>query len=128
MILSAIKARAMPYVYLLIGLLIIGLAGLVYWLYKDNQHLSGEIERLDQANEQLADSARNQAAENAALDAELKRRDQLALEAVRNRQKAASDARKQRQGIEDAIKDNDCASEPHPAAVGDWLRKHSDDL
>lgn len=128
MILSALKARLMPILYALTGLTILASAGVIYWLYRDNQQLAGEVERLDQANAQLAESARHQAAENASLNAEMKRRDQITLQAVRARQKAASEARKQQKGIADALTDNDCASEPHPAAVGDWLRKHSDGL
>lgn len=128
MIFTAIKARAMPILYTAIGLLILSLSVAVWWLYRDNQSLSGQAERLEEQAEQLADVNSSQAAENDQLHEELKRRDRIALEASQARDRYASQARKAEEELSHALENSECAAQPHPVAVGDWLRKHSDDL
>lgn len=127
MIFSALKARAMPIAATVIATIIAAMGGVIWWLYKDNQSLHGEAERLYQANDQLAEHARSQAAENAQLNTELKRRDRLASEAAEARDRYASQARKAEEELRHALENSECAAQPHPAVVGDWLRKHSDD-
>tara|TARA_A100000171_G_scaffold50912_2_gene63578 strand:+ start:509 stop:895 length:387 start_codon:yes stop_codon:yes gene_type:complete len=127
MIFTALKAKAMPIAATAITVIIAAMGGAIWWLYKDNQALSGKAERLDQANDQLAEHARSQAAENAQLNTELKRRDRVALEAAQARDRYASQARKAEEELRHALENSECAAQPHPVAVGDWLRKHSDD-
>lgn len=110
------------------GAAFLGLGGLVYWLYQDNQELSGETQRLQQTNDALAESARNQKAVADDLLADMKARDDLAERALEARERANRKLEQARQELSEALKDNRCANEPHPAAVGDWLRKHSNGL
>lgn len=127
MIFDVITGKALPYVAVATLGLILSLLAAVIWLYNANTELSEHAGQLDQANAQLAQVSREQALQNASLTAEMKRRDNLVTEAVRLRQQYAAQARKAEQELADALNNSECASQPHPATVGDWLRKHSDD-
>ncbi|OJT01222.1 DUF2570 family protein [Marinobacter nauticus] len=127
MIFSALKAKAMPLAATLITAIIAAMGVLIWWLYQDNKALTGQADSLEQANNQLIEHARSQAAANHQLNTELKRRDRVALEAAQARDRYASQARKAEEELRHALDNSECAAQPHPVAVGDWLRKHSDD-
>tara|TARA_R100000789_G_scaffold21676_2_gene24506 strand:- start:1173 stop:1559 length:387 start_codon:yes stop_codon:yes gene_type:complete len=127
MIFSALKAKAMPIAVTIVTAIIAAMGGLIWWLYQDNKALTGQADSLEQSNNQLIEHARSQAAENAELNTELKRRDRAALEAAQARDRYASQARKAEEELRHALENSECAAQPHPVAVGDWLRKHSDD-
>lgn len=127
MIFAALKTRAVPIAAAAIAAIIAAMGGVIWWLYQDNKALTGQADSLEQSNNQLIEHARSQAAENAQLNTELKRRDRAALEAAQARDRYASQARKAEEELRHALENSECAAQPHPVAVGDWLRKHSDD-
>ncbi|MFT7337617.1 MAG: hypothetical protein ACI92B_000939 [Marinobacter maritimus] len=123
-----ILGRIKMILFAIAGSAFLGLCGLVYWLYQDNQQLSGETQRLQQTNDALAESARNQKEVADSLTADIKVRDDLAIRALQAREEADQRLNRVRQQLHDALEADRCAREPHPAAVGDWLRKNSDGL
>lgn len=112
----------------LTGAAFLSMGALIWWLYADNQALAGEKQRLEQTNAALAESARNQKAVADELQSSIRSRDELARRAIDQRIQSDRRLEAARQALHAALKDNRCASEPHPAAVGDWLRKNSDSL
>lgn len=110
------------------GSALIALGGLVWWLHESNQALVAEKQRLKQSNAALADSAENQKAMADTLQADIKSRDEAAARAIEQRNQSNRKLEQARQDLREALKDNECAGTAHPAAVGDWLRKHSDGL
>jgi hypothetical protein len=126
--LGMLTGRIKMIVYAVAGASFLAMGAVIWWLYADNQDLAGETERLNQINSQLAESAESQKAVADTLQNELISRDELARRHIESRKTAESKLTQARQALHDALKDNQCASEPHPAAVGDWLRKPTDDL
>jgi hypothetical protein len=126
--LGMLTGRVKMVVYAVAGASFLAMGAVIWWLYSDNQDLAGETERLNQINSQLAESAESQKAVADTLQNELISRDELARRHIESRKTAESKLTQARQALHDALKDNKCASEPHPAAVGDWLRKPTDDL
>jgi hypothetical protein len=126
--LGMLTGRIKMVVYAVAGASFLAMGAVIWWLYSDNQDLAGETERLNQINSQLAESAESQKAVADTLQEELISRDELARRHIESRKTAESKLTQARQALHDALKDNQCASEPHPAAVGDWLRKPTDDL
>ena len=126
--LGMLTGRIKMILYSLAGLSLIGMGAVIWLLYEDNQTLAGDAERLEQTNAALADSAESQKTVADTLQKELISRDELARRHIKSRKTAESKLTQARQALHDALKDNRCASEPHPVAVGDWLRKSTDDL
>lgn len=124
MILSRIKMIALT----ITGTAFLALGGLAWWLHGNNQALVAEQQRLKQTNAELSASAENQKAVANTLEADMIKRDELAQRAMQARQSADRKLQQARQALHDALQDNECAGTAHPAAVGDWLRKHSDGL
>ena len=110
------------------GTAFLGLGALSWWLHENNQALVSEQQRLKQTNTALADSAENQKAVADTLAADISKRDDLAQRAIQARDEADKRLNRVRQQLHDALEADRCAREPHPAALGDWLRKHSDGL
>lgn len=110
------------------GSAFIALAGLAYWLHQNNQDLVAEKQRLKQTNAALADSVENQKSVADELKANIKSRDKLADEHIEHRTQSEQKLEQARQDLREALRGNECAGTDHPAAVGDWLRKHSDGL
>lgn len=128
MILGAIKGRA-QLVGLGIGLAaFVGMGFLIWALHAGNQRLTADNQRLELTAAEQEESARNHLAVADALHDDIKTLDDIAGQALAYRAKADEKLNAARQALHEALKDNQCAHEPHPAAVGDWLRKHSDDL
>lgn len=122
MILEALTGKALPYIAAGVGVVLLAMAGTIYWLMSDRARLNERVGKLDQANQQLAQTAHEQAAENAALQAEITKRDRVVQSAVRARQLAQSNAQSARKSLEEALADNACAHSRHPAAIADSLR------
>ena len=118
MILSALTGKALP----IAGVIILAMAGAIYWLMQERDALNERVGTLEQANEQLATAAREQAAENAALNAELDRRDSIVTSAIRARQAADKAARNAQQQLREALANDECSQTAHPAALTDSLR------
>jgi len=110
------------------GAAFIGMGALLWWLHENNQDLVAEKQRLQQTNAALADSAENQKALAETLHADMVKRDDLAAMAIEQRNQSDRKLKQARQALHEALQDNECAGTAHPAAVGDWLRKHSDGL
>lgn len=110
------------------GSALIALGGLAWWLHENNQDLVADKQRLKQSNAALADSAESQKQAAETLQKEIATRDDLAERAIEQRNQSDRKLEQARQALSEALKDNKCAGTAHPAAVGDWLRKHSDDL
>lgn len=125
MILKALTGKAMPYIAIgVAGLIVVMLAALI-WLMQDRDRLNAQVGELELANVQLAQSAREQAAENAQLNADIKRRDNLVVTAVKARQLAESNALKLQQQLQEALANDACANTDHPGVVADSLRLRS---
>ena len=126
--LGALTGRINMVVYAIAGASFLAMGAVIWWLYSDNQDLAGETQRLNQINSQLADSAESQKAVADTLQKEIQVRDELARKHIRQRDNADRKLTQARQALYEALKDDRCAGESHPAAVGEWLRKSSDDL
>lgn len=124
MILGRLKMIALA----VTGSAFIALGGLVWWLHENNQDLVADKQRLKQSNAALADSAKNQKSVVDTLQADIKSRDEMATRAIEQRNQSDRKLEQARQDLREALQDNECAGTAHPAAVADWLRKHSDDL
>jgi len=128
MMIGMLTGRIKMAVYAVAGTSFLAMGAVIWWLYSNNQELAGETQRLNEINSQLADSAESQKAVADTLQKELLSRDHLALRQIESRKTAESKLTQAKQALHDALKGNQCAGESHPAAVGDWLRKSSDDL
>ncbi|MDX1816100.1 MAG: hypothetical protein R3180_00165 [Marinobacter sp.] len=107
------------------GAIILALLGAVGWLMHDRSQLNERIGQLDHANQQLVQSAHEQAAENAALQSEIDKRDRVVQSAVRAREAAEANAQSIRRQLQEAIKNDPWSDGDLPAAVIDSLRKRS---
>jgi len=94
------------------------------WLIKG---LYEDVGQLEQANAQLAQSAREQAEENALLNAELDRRDSVVTNSIKARQLAEKAAKTAQTKLNEALADDACANTDHPDAIADSLRSLSAD-
>jgi len=128
MMIGMLTGRIKMAVYAVAGTSFLAMGAVIWWLYSNNQELAGETQRLNEINSQLADSAESQKAVADTLQKELQVRDALARKHINRRNTAERRLTQARQALHEALKDNQCAGEPHPAAVGEWLRKSSDDL
>ncbi|WP_417315675.1 hypothetical protein [Cycloclasticus pugetii] len=112
----------------LTGSAFVGMGLLIWWLHGNNQALVADKQRLTQTNAALAESAENQKATADTLAADVAKRDELARRAFQAREESDKRLERVKRQLHDALEADRCAREPHPAAVGDWLRKNSDGL
>lgn len=96
--------------------ILLGIAG--YTL----KNLYEEVGQLEQANTELKQSLKEQAAENAELTAEMARRDSVVASTIRTRQMADKALASAQRKLREALADNECAATPHPDSVADSLR------
>jgi len=99
-------------------LLLISSGWIIKGLYED-------VGKLEQVNSQLKQSLVDEVAENAALMAELDRRDDAVTRAMRARQAADRAAQAAQDTLQEALSDDACANTNHPDAITDSLRSLS---
>ena len=125
MIFGAITAKFAPYLAVSAGILAVAMLATIGFLWQSRDALKEQVGTLEQANIQLAQSAREQAVENAQLNAELDRRDDAVTRALRARQAADRAAQAARDTLQEALSDDACANTNHPDAITDSLRSLS---
>ena len=126
MIFGAITAKFAPYLAVSAGILAVAMLATIGFLWQSRDALKEQVGTLEQANIQLAQSAREQAVENAQLNAELDRRDDAVTRALRARQAADRAAQAAQDTLQEALADDACANTVHPNAMTDSLRKLAD--
>ena len=126
MIFGAIAGKFAPYLAVGAGALAIAMLATIGFLWHSRDALKEQVGTLEQANAQLAQSAREQAVENAQLNAELDRRDDAVTRAIRARQAADKAAQTAQSNLQEALADDACAHTDHPDAIADSLRSLSD--
>ena len=127
MIGKLLTSKALPWLSGGLIVLILGLLTAVYALHSRNGALNEKVGNLGAENVMLAESLRNQSESYQALAAELKRRDQLVMQAHQARKKSERKAREQIEALRQALANDECAGRPHPPAVANILRAGSSD-
>jgi len=122
-----LKLLSGKWAYVALGVLILSLLSAVHFLNARNEALSNEIGSLEQQNNQLTQSLKDQAREYQRLSKELARRDQIVAQAQTAKARTEREAREKIQTLREALKGNECAAQPHPPAVADSLRTRPGD-
>lgn len=108
-----------------VGVLFVAMAGAIYLLLQERDALNEQVGSLSQANTQLEQSLKDERQQNVELNQEIDRRDQVVLQAARNRKAARSQESDIRQQMGEGLQDDPWAGQPVPDIVVDSLRRNA---